>query len=473
MKKIFFTIFILFVVSVSSIFALTISEMLERAKEESDVYKSTLFDAQVSDYSALIQTYDKQNTFTFGVKNGSWSRTPKSLTDQSESVLFTPSFDFTSAADNKTSISLSSPISINTFSPQTKSTYNPSLSVTQNILLDGVKDTESDLTKQKGILSAASALKKAEKNYENTFYLTLANLLTAEGDYLTSKNKLSIAENDFLGEINSKSIEEGSFTYKEKESNVISLQNDRDTKKTLYDQALNEFKRVAGFDYEEIDMIPFPNITFALNEEGNTTVRLSLLDKLIAKNKYDVLTRNDDRVLALDILGKTKVEGKDIDSYGFKGGVSYTDTSLKLSAGLGGDFNKSSSWTFEPTVNFDLEYSVGSSNNETKRLSIQKAALEMQNKSFDYDNALLSYKTDAITMLSDIAIQNANYRQIQNTYENAALSFEKNMDLYNKGYYTPLTFETEQINFKNAKNNYNVFMLKSLILKNNAEMLNI
>ena len=78
-----------------------------------------------------------------------------------------------------------------------------------------------------------------------------------------------------------------------------------------------------------------------------------------------------------------------------------------------------------------------------------------------------------MNMMNSISAKTDDVRQAHLLFENAKLDYENALSLNEKGYYTPLTFKKEEINYKVAENSYKTSLLSLYILNNESKILNI
>ena len=182
---------------------------------------------------------------------------------------------------------------------------------------------------------------------------------------------------------------------------------------------------------------------------------------------------NDDRILTLNANASTEIKGSTLAYSDFGGGINYRDNSWNVGVKASGKFEGSNDWKGTPTVNFSLGYTLGTTVDETKRLKQQTALLNLQNKTYEYNNALLNYKTSVLNMMNSISAKTDDVRQAHLLFENAKLDYENALSLNEKGYYTPITFKKEEINYKVAENSYKTSLLSLYILNNESKILNI
>lgn len=472
-RKKLFLVFLLLLFFSLSLFAHSFNELVEKAKSESEHYKNTVSLSLKSLYSAELLNYDKEHKFSLGVKSGSWS---ENLEDRSKSaVSFTPYFSYESKEDNTTTIDVSSPISLYYMDNliNTDSTYSPSLTISQRVLLDGVKDESSDLNKKISILRARSTLSKTELQYEITLFNAISNVLSTESAYESAKVTYEKAKLEFEGIKNSDNLKENTYAYNKNYNEVLTSENSMIKAENTYSTALENFKNVAGFSWDGCSNITETTIEFVQKQNGNTDVELARLEMEAAKNEYEVLERNDNRVLSLNANTNGLIQGQEAKSWSVGGGASYKDTNFTLSVGAGGTFKSSNNWVAEPSVNFEFNYQSGNYENEAKRLKLQSALLNYRSKSYDYENEVINYNTKALTMLSNINAKKIENVKAKSEWENAVKDYENAVSLNENGYYSTYSFEGEKAKYKKAENTYKEFLLSLLILKREAEILNI
>ncbi|MDY3768780.1 MAG: hypothetical protein SOZ83_04155 [Sphaerochaetaceae bacterium] len=478
MRKFSISIFVLSVI-VLDVFSLSLDEVIARAKRESSVYRDSLNSAKKSDYSLELLSLDKEHTFSFGVNNGSWTDKSNERDNTSNagssSVSFSPYFTYTNAEDNSTSLSFAVPVKLNYVSAgiTENSTYTPSVSLDQKILLNGVKDNRLELQKQLARVETRSLNEKTELQFENTMYNAISNVMSRESTLLNATSSYDEKRTQFDSDVALGLIKEGTYAYKKDEAVLISLLSSKTRAEDLFLSAKEEFERVSGFPWVDIDTIDEIEIDFKERQDGNSTIQSAKINMDTAQNEYDILMNNDDRILTLNANASTEIKGSALSYSDFGGGINYRDNSWNVGVKASGKFEDSNNWKGTPTVNFSLGYTLGTTVDETKRLKQQTALLNLQNKTYEYNNALLNYKTSVLNMMNSISAKTDDVRQAHLLFENAKLDYENSLSLNEKGYYTPLTFKKEEINYKVAENSYKTSLLSLYILNNESKILNI
>ena len=475
MKKFSLIAILLIPIFAFNIYALSLDELVKRAKSESSVYEDTINQAKRSDYSATLLTLDKEHSFSIGVQSGKWEPKNNNKNEITSNVSFTPYFSYSSADDNTTSITVSSPVAIKYDDTGVfdTSTYDPKLNIDQKILLNGVKDSRLDYQKKLARLEADSTLKKAEFQYENTLYNTIQSVLSKQSSYLKSTSTYNERKALFDSNVSSGIIDEGTYAYKKERSSIESLYNEMIVSESALTNAMTEFKRVAGFEWEGIEEIQKITPEFEEIQDGNTEIQVSKINMDNAKNEYEILLKNDDRVFTLNANAGTSIKGSSMANWNIGAGVRYKDNNFNASVSALGDFSSANNWKGDPTLAFEASYSVGSNTDETKRLKIQNALLNLQSKTYEYNNALINYRTSALSMKTNIEGKILKEKEALLTYENAKDDYENVKDLDTKGYYTPLSIKTEEAIFIEKENAYKSSLLDLYIINNDAKILNV
>lgn len=467
------TFTLVFALFALSMVASDFEDILKRAKEESEYYQNSISLSLKSLYSAELLNYDKEHKFKGGVRSGSWS---ENLTNQSESkVSFTPYFSYESNNDNTTTVELSAPINLyymdNLIS--TDSTYSPSLSISQNVLLNAVKDEASEFSKRRARLNADSLLKKVELQYEMSLYNAISSVLTSESSYFAQKAKYAESKANFDSLVKVNNLQEGTYAYDKNYAELLQEESRLEIAQNSYQTSLESFRQISGFDYDGIENIREANFDFAPLSNGNTEVQIARLDMEASKNKYDVLLNNDDRVLSLSLNTTGGIKGSNVDSWGVGGGLSYKDTNFSIGVSAGGAFKDTNNWRAEPTVGFELNYQSGSYESETKRLNLQNALIDYRTKAFDYETALMDYNIKSNTMISNINAKKIEALKAKAEFDNAVKDYENVQTLNEKGYYSSYSLDNAIAFYKSSENTYKAFLLSCLILENESKILNI
>ena len=467
MKK--FSVALLFIaLLVQGVSSADLEDVIARAKAQSGYYANLRGSANLSDFEALLKQLDKQDTYELGINA---SLTPDSPSGNS-SIRLNPSFSYSSGSEDTTRITLSAPMNIVYSSPlNTVSTYAPDLSVSQKLRIDAVSDNSSDYAKRRARLQANSLAEKIDYQFEISVCDSLSKVLEKESALLTAKASFGKSKAEFDSSVASGLITEGTYAYNQKASAITGSEKSLRKCEYEYDTALANFKRLCGFEYEDLDVFTVPDFDFTALEQGNTTVAIALLDKLSAENNYAILMKNDGRALNFDASASLNIEDSEVSGYAFDGSVGYSDSSWQVKAGAGVDIDAVLKKNY-PEFTLSAKYNIGSSVSQTEKLNRQKALINMQSKSYDYDLALYNYRSDAMAMASNILAARIELEKWKMDYDNVRIGYANEKRLYENGYYSELEFNEKTASFAKTENDYKIFLLSLRKLQCEARILN-
>ena len=349
--------------------------------------------------------------------------------------------------------------------------YSPTLSYNQKILLDGIRNKLKTYSKQKAVLQSENYKKRIELEFENNVLSSIISILKKQGEYLVLKSNYNILEKEFDALVDNSFIKDGTYSYNVKNSALLEAKNNTDNAKQILDNELREFERLCGFGYEDLDDLKPIELEFDEKTEFNYKVYDAYLDKLIAENEYDMLSKNNNKVMNLSFDADMNIKDENIDKYNISLLAGYKDDLFQAEIFSDIKIDKILNKTY-PKVGLNFAFNIGSNKNITDKINIEKSFINYQNKSFEYDNAIFDYKNDVKDVKDRISLANVNKDKEKKAFENAQIEYDKDIELYNNGYYSDIEFDLKKSEFVKAKNDYNAFILQLMILERDSKILN-
>jgi hypothetical protein len=208
-------------------------------------------------------------------------------------------------------------------------------------------------------------------------------------------------------------MDENSLSYLEKRNTLESLENSLSSHEANAALVRQQYKVLTGLTWDGVTDIPQPDLSFAVNPNGNSSVSLKAIALDIAKEDLKVeQARLTNRTLGLKGTISSSNTNETISSSTITTGSTTTDLSGSLGALYAGktfSFGGSVAGTYEfDTSDFTPTLTVSGSwnNNNTSTvdtLNLQKLQNAVLLAQIEYNDALNTYLYDATSVSGDIA----------------------------------------------------------------------
>ncbi|HKL58177.1 MAG TPA: hypothetical protein VJ854_07230, partial [Sphaerochaeta sp.] len=249
----------------------------------------------------------------------------------------------------------------------------------------------------------------------------------------------------------------------------------------------NELLNLLSWD--EIPSMREPELVFALNPEGNTTVALKGLAQKLAQEEL-ALAKADLTNKNLKIEGGTKFSSSkykkvtpsvppappvvtDVTSQAIEGSVGaiFSANTYSFGGSFSGSYNLDSQ-NFTPTLTVS-----GSWNNNPTRATEDLNILQLENNillaSISYNEALQDYLYSALSLQSQVASWNQEYALLKSTIAYNESLFNQQKALFDKGLATQSSVDNAKFAVGQDAYEKALTLVKGLVLENSIRTLHI
>lgn len=499
-----------------SLSSASLDEIITKAKGSSEEVKRYGLDKKNTDYAVDIRNVEKE----LGINVSSGDLSAEFDLDAGEHTLGTTGTraTFTLPNDGSTAITVSTgPVSYTTSSNYYA--FNPSLSASHTILYGMNKDNRLDLLNKQSKLLSTYTYTSSIIQFENSILNQIKALLTNEKSISETLKTIVIQQKGMNDALALRSVSKDSVAYQELENSMRRLQGSlvgliqnqellESQYANLASQSWNSNTRLGRalakvegsqvatlssnellnlLSWDEIPSMREPELVFALNPEGNTTVALKALAQKLAQEEL-ALAKADLTNKNLKIEGGTKFSSSkfqkvltagppptytDVTSQAIEGSVGaiFSANTYSFGGSFSGSYNLDSQ-NFTPTLTVS-----GSWNNNPTRATEDLNILQLENSillaSISYNDALQDYLYSALSLQSQVASWNQEYALLKSTIAYNESLFNQQKALFDKGLATQSSVDNAKFAVGQDAYEKALTLVKGLVLENSIRTLHI
>ena len=388
------------------------------------------------------------------------------------------SVEVTLPNDGKTAFSFS----VDPFSySQAGSSWNyledPSLSMSHTITYGKTQDSLKDLNTRQTEMMANSSYESAKLTFANTLYSQIGALVNNEKSIKSTTQKLTDAKKELSDKLVLGQVKKGSLVYQAQDQAIRLTEGTLESLQASRDLLIRQFETIMGVPYPDaITDIREPDLSFAMNAEGSTSVASKKIDLQIAKE-----------TLALRIAqytNRTLVAGGNIsyansqintnlgpmtqNSLTLGGSAALAGKSFTVQGAVGGtyDFDKgttpvvaiSGTWSNDPAFAKDT-------------LEIRQLENEVLLTEIAYNNAVDEYIQSSIEVQNGIASWQLEYALLLQTIRYNKDLLKQQRELFENGLVTKKQVEDAAFTVELDEYDLKAMLLKGLQLENEIKRL--
>lgn len=473
MKKIFLVI-VVSLFSLSSIFSISLDEIIDGAKELSPTYQNLILSYE----NSLINIRNLERSDKVGV---SVSATVDPLYEKREIDLsgtmgsgsgdtkkgFDASTTATVTLPNQGKTSITAGVGVTRLYDGSSTNTALSLSASHSFDLTGYSSSSSDditlaTTKYSAELSKATS----ELNFEKSVINTVSSILSYEKNIKKAEKSLddqkSVVEKmNVLG-----TYDPSSSTYINAVNILNQLQASLDSAQRQYDNAVENFKKVTGLDWTGLDDVPEPVLDLKTYDKGNTSVLIKSLNTEAAMETY----KEESAKLnpkSLSISGSVNGNISNSSSTSLSGTISYSgdNWSLSVSPGLSVSNDKTN-----PSLTISGKWSNGGTVSTSDEDTLKTASNKVLSSENDYRDALSSYFDEAQSLSLRILSWQANYSNAKASLDYAKMVYENEKVMLEYGFSTDKDVKNAELNVISAEYDLKTTMLEGLSLERDLKI---
>ena len=467
MKKAFLVI-VVSLFALSSVFSVSLDEIINGAKELSPTYQNVILSYENSlinirslerkdkvgvSVSASVNPLYEENSLL-----GGSVETKKGINTSSTATLTLPN-------DGKTTIS--GEVGVKTLYDGSSTTTSLSLDASHTFDFTGYSSsTTDDLTLATTKYSTELSKATSELNFEKSVINTVSAILSYEKNIKKAQKSVDdqksiIEKMETLG-----TYSKSSTTYINAVNVLNQLQSSLDSAQKQYENALKSFEKVSGMEWTGLDDIPEPVLDLKIYDNGNTSVLISSLKAEAAVENYkaEVAKLNP---MNLSISGKVNGTISDSSSTSISTSLSYTGDNWSISATPGLSITKDKT---VPSLTISGRWSNGGTMNTNDEDALSASSNKMVSAENDYRDAFSSYFDEAQSLSLRILSWEAEYSNAKASLDYAKMMYENEKVMLEYGFSTEKDVRSAELSVISAEYDLKMTMLEGLSLERDLKI---
>ena len=467
MKKAFLVI-VVSLFALSSVFSVSLDEIINGAKELSPTYQNVILSYENSlinirslerkdkvgvSVSAFVNPLYEENSLL-----GSSVETKKGINTSSTATLTLPN-------DGKTTIS--GEVGVKTLYDGSSTTTSLSLDASHTFDFTGYSSsTTDDLTLATTKYSTELSKATSELNFEKSVINTVSAILSYEKNIKKAQKSVDdqksiIEKMETLG-----TYSKSSTTYINAVNVLNQLQSSLDSAQKQYENALKSFEKVSGMEWTGLDDIPEPVLDLKIYDNGNTSVLISSLKAEAAVENYkaEVAKLNP---MNLSVSGKVNGTISDSSSTSISTSLSYTGDNWSISATPGLSITKDKT---VPSLTISGRWSNGGTMNTSDEDALSASSNKMVSAENDYRDAFSSYFDEAQSLSLRILSWEAEYSNAKASLDYAKMMYENEKVMLEYGFSTEKDVRSAELSVISAEYDLKMTMLEGLSLERDLKI---
>ena len=467
MKKAFLVI-VVSLFALSSVFSVSLDEIINGAKELSPTYQNVILSYENSlinirslerkdkvgvSVSASVNPLYEENSLL-----GGSVETKKGINTSSTATITLPN-------DGKTTIS--GEVGVKTLYDGSSTTTSLSLDASHTFDFTGYSSSTTDdltlaITKYSTELSKATS----ELNFEKSVINTVSAILSYEKNIKKAQKSVDdqksiIEKMETLG-----TYSKSSTTYINAVNVLNQLQSSLDSAQKQYANALKSFEKVSGMEWTGLDDIPEPVLDLKIYDNGNTSVLISSLKAEAAVENYkaEVAKLNP---MNLSISGKVNGTISDSSSTSISTSLSYTGDNWSISATPGLSITKDKT---VPSLTISGRWSNGGTMNTNDEDALSASSNKMVSAENDYRDSFSSYFDESQSLSLRILSWEADYSNVKASLDYAKMMYENEEVMLEYGFSTEKDVRSAELSVISAEYDLKMTMLEGLSLERDLKI---
>ena len=443
MKRIALFIFLSLII-VSSIFSISLDEIISGAKELSPTYQNMILSYE----NSLINIRSLENKDKIGVSVSATVNPlyEERLLSEEKGMSASSSATLTLPNNGNTTISLGASHVFDFTGYNSSDSEDLTLASTK--YSTELSKNTSELNFEKTVINTVSALlgyekniKKLEKSYNDQ--KDLVDKMDTLGTYSTTSTT-------YINAVNVLNQYEASL----------------ESAKKQYENAKANFEKVSGMEWTELDELPEPVLDLKVYDNGNTSVLLKSLSVSSAAESYKAQLAKENP-MNLSLSGKINGSISDTSSTSISGTVAYTGDNWSLSVAPGVSITKDKT---TPSVTISGSWSNGGTQNTNDDDTLKAASNKVLSAENDYRDALSSYFEDAQSLSLRILSWQASYSNSKAALDYAKMVYENEKAMYEYGFSTEKDVNAALLNVISAEYDLKTTILDGLSLERDLKI---
>ena len=460
--------------ALSSVFSISLDEIIKGAKELSPTYQNVILSYE----NSLINIRNLERKDKVGVavsasvdplyEKVTVTRNPVTGDVEEEAHKgFNASSNATITLPNDGKTTITGGVGVTTLYDGSSTATSLSLDASHTFDFTGYSSsTSDDLTLATTKYSTELSKSTSELNFEKSVINTVSAILSYEKNIKKAQKSLddqkSIVEKmDTLG-----TYSKTSTTYINAVNVLNQLQASLDAAEKQYENALKSFEKVSGMEWTGLDEIPEPILDLKIYDNGNTSVLISSLKAEAAVESYKAEAAKLNP-MNLSISGKVSGTISDSSSTTISGSLSYTGDNWSLSATPGVTITKDKT---TPSLTIAGKWSNGGTISTSDEDTLTAASNKMISAQNDYRDALSSYFDEAQSLSLRVLSWEANYSNAKASLDYAKTVYENEKVMLEYGFSTEKDVKSAELNMISAEYDLKTTMLEGLSLERDLKI---
>ena len=460
--------------ALSSVFAVSLDDIINGAKELSPTYQNVILSYE----NSLINIRNLERKDKVGVavsasvdplyEKVTVTRNPVTGDVEEEAHKgFNASSNATITLPNDGKTTITGGVGVTTLYDGSSTATSLSLDASHTFDFTGYSSsTSDDLTLATTKYSTELSKSTSELNFEKSVINTVSAILSYEKNIKKAQKSLddqksTVEKMETLG-----TYSKSSTTYINAVNVLNQLQASLDAAVKQYENALKSFEKVSGMEWTGLDEIPEPVLDLKIYDNGNTSVLISSLKAEAAVEDYKAEAAKLNP-MSLSISGKVSGTISDSSSTTISGSLSYTGDNWSLSATPGVTITKDKT---TPSLTISGTWSNGgtiSTSDEDTLTSLSNKMLSAQN---DYRDALSSYFDEAQSLSLRVLSWEASYSNAKASLDYAKTVYENEKVMLEYGFSTEKDVKSAELNMISAEYDLKTTMLEGLSLERDLKI---
>lgn len=434
MRKSFLWIMItlLCITSGSVLFAVDIDSVIEQAKEQSEILAMYTLDKESGQLSLSLSNIE--DVLSVEV-NGSAGYEEMTFDSSTVDALYASAdVELVFPDDNDTTLTFSTgTVAKDTASSSYIAYPSISLESTFSSLDDGdILDALNDSLTE---LEIESSYLESESSFVSSIYDKAVSILTAEKNILSTQRNIDTLQTTMENTLALGTYSPSSTKYKSYEVQMKNYQRLLSSYEKQLELAKEQFTQLTSLEWEDLDSMEIPSLSFTALETGNSDVIIAQLELEIAKeelalfNRQTVISGSSRTVPSFNVSGSAQLNYEDINSstdtsYDLGLDGMYYGSSFSVGAGVGVNIDDTGSLTPEISISGSWNNSTSSSSDEIQRSSLQN---DITSAEIAYNQAMLDYRLDAQELSNDILDYNQQVEEflLNKEYNQSVLEIQQ------------------------------------------------
>lgn len=459
--------------------AVDLDTVIEQAKLNSS--KIQLIELQKANSDISVAMSEVEETTGLAVSGDLSYKDSTLVSNTSNSLGISPSVTITLPNDGNTRIS----IGANSITKTLDNAYwsaSPTVGFSHTFTFADNGDTLTDLKLAQQKLLIDYQYRESLYNFESSIYSKIAEILGYEMELLNAEKNILVQQTQIDHALKLKTTTVGSTTYRNMQLSLAKLENAKTSTLRKIAMAKTQYEQLTGMAYEDVGKISEADLEFSYLPTGDTNVIIAAMgleianEELALRQRRTVKTTTGRTVPSLVMSGAaslTHIEDVPLitgTSYGVNGGIEYQSGALSTSA------SAALTWKADGSRVPSLTIGGSWSNNPTSAsdvMELQTLQNDITIAGIDYQDAMLTYQSDANQLEADILTQQLSVEAFEQEAAYRQQLLDDALEALKRGLVTQTDVDQARLDVKLTEYQRTIYALQALVLENRAKALQL